>query len=491
MNRPGRADTPVVELLVDGGWRWAMAATVGLVAGTAIVLFDPLLAAALVALASLSLVLLTWRESVLAILVFVTWTRMSDALVASGRGVSLLEGLVALAAIVGVLRLIDGERAYALRRVAPVFLIAFCVLMLSLFYAQDTERTIDVLTEVAKGIAVAALIILLMDRVASLRAVVWSLIGAGALLSALTLFQQITGDFGTTFLGLAVPEQKQIVEGVEGIRAGGPVASTNYFAMILVAVVPLAIERAWRARTVAVRVLAGFAAIMITASILLTVSRGGILALGFVVAVLAVWRLRSVTFIVSLIVAAVAAGAFMSTDQLARFGTIATLVPGVSDKPTEHVIEDEFGGRVSEMLAAILMFRDHPVLGVGLGNYNTHYLDYSSELGLDSRREDRSAHSLYLEIAAETGALGIAAFALLLGLCGVSMEATRRRFEGGPHQEVADYIAALEIGMMGYLVASLLLHDAFPRYLWLLLGIGYAVPNMLAEGAAAEPRTAR
>ena len=43
------------------------------------------------------------------------------------------------------------------------------------------------------------------------------------------------------------------------------------------------------------------------------------------------------------------------------------------------------------------MFGDYPIFGVGPGNYPLHYLDYSQEIGLDPRLEQREAHSLYLE----------------------------------------------------------------------------------------------
>ena len=66
------------------------------------------------------------------------------------------------------------------------------------------------------------------------------------------------------------------------------------------------------------------------------------------------------------------------------------------------------------MIVGLQMFADHPILGVGLGNYPLLYQQYSQRLGIDLRSEIRQAHNLYLEVAAETGLLGLLSFGLLL-----------------------------------------------------------------------------
>ena len=39
---------------------------------------------------------------------------------------------------------------------------------------------------------------------------------------------------------------------------------------------------------------------------------------------------------------------------------------------------------------------------------------------------------------------------------------------------------------LGYLVAALFLHNAYPRYLWLLVGIAFAIPEVAQYEAAAK-----
>ncbi len=67
-------------------------------------------------------------------------------------------------------------------------------------------------------------------------------------------------------------------------------------------------------------------------------------------------------------------------------------------------------GRASENLTAWVMLMDRPFTGVGLSNFSYLYQDYSKSLGLAPSARNRSPHNLYLEVAAETGVIGLAFF---------------------------------------------------------------------------------
>lgn len=67
--------------------------------------------------------------------------------------------------------------------------------------------------------------------------------------------------------------------------------------------------------------------------------------------------------------------------------------------------------RVWMWQAALGMIRDQPLLGHGVNTFMANYLDYW--VGGDST--PRYAHNCYLQVAAETGLIGLAAFIALLG----------------------------------------------------------------------------
>lgn len=74
------------------------------------------------------------------------------------------------------------------------------------------------------------------------------------------------------------------------------------------------------------------------------------------------------------------------------------------------------------------MIRERPLLGHGLNTFMANYLDY----WVAGERQPRYAHNCYLQVAAETGLVGLAAFLAVLGLmfrrilAGVERLAARR-----------------------------------------------------------------
>ncbi len=64
--------------------------------------------------------------------------------------------------------------------------------------------------------------------------------------------------------------------------------------------------------------------------------------------------------------------------------------------------------------AAIRMIQDRPVIGHGVNTFMANYLRY----WVGGERQPRYAHNCYLQVAAETGLLGLAAFLWLLGAIG-------------------------------------------------------------------------
>jgi O-antigen ligase len=115
---------------------------------------------------------------------------------------------------------------------------------------------------------------------------------------------------------------------------------------------------------------------------------------------------------------------------------------------------------------------------VGFANFEEYYLDYSPALGLDSRRENRAAHSLYLEIAAETGVFGLAAFGFLLFVVFRSLYWSYKRFVHAKLDKYSNIAYALGVGIVGYLTGSIFLHAAYFRYFWLIFGIACALPQV-------------
>ena len=94
---------------------------------------------------------------------------------------------------------------------------------------------------------------------------------------------------------------------------------------------------------------------------------------------------------------------------VARLGTAASDlvtirdVRGINFSPTNYAVVE----RLAHWQAAIDMARDEPIFGVGLGGYALAYEDYRL---INWEQPLGHAHNYYLNLLAETGIVGLAAY---------------------------------------------------------------------------------
>jgi O-antigen ligase len=271
-------------------------------------------------------------------------------------------------------------------------------------------------------------------------------------------------------------------------RATGGQGDPNIFAMYQVIALPFILCLLARAQRGLTRLAAGAAAILVVVSIMTSVSRGGLFALGAVLLLLALmpnlslFRSRRQRVAVSCAVLAIAAASFGS----------------VSDLFSERFSETEVAagtGRVNEWRGALTAARERPMLGLGFGAYHAESLDLMRRTPeVDLRRfrlseEGYRAHNAFLGTLAELGVLGLL---LLLGLLVSTLLALRRaaavaRMAGATFTgAVAD---AAFVGLLGFCVASLFLSSETAYVLWSLVGLSIALSG-IAHRASAMPEPA-
>jgi putative inorganic carbon (hco3(-)) transporter len=380
--------------------------------------------------------------------------------------------------LIGILR--RGDRLQFLP--PPRLLAAFgaygLVVLGSAFWAAEPLRTFDTSSRLAREMLLALLVATVVRRTRTLPLTLWAMFGTIVTLGIVGAVQHVTEDYGSSFLGLAGAIQANIVSGTDDWRVTGPLGDPNYFAQTLVVgvaigMVLLAHERRWSLRLVA---LVGTA--VTTFAVLPTYSRGGAVALVVVVGVFLLLQ-RPSRLVVGVLLGAVLVGALIAPADFRERLVVGTQVTQ-SPEDTDTAVR----GRLSEMLAAAAMFGDRPLSGVGAGNYPAHYEEYAQALQLDDRRAERAAHSLYLEIAAETGIVGLGTFGVLLVLLGQSLAVHRRRSTGpGFGRRGRGSGEALGLAMLGFLATSVFLHAAHARTLWLLAALILVLPD-LSDGSS-------
>ena len=254
-------------------------------------------------------------------------------------------------------------------------------------------------------------------------------------------------------------------------RLAGGVGDPNYLAAALVPAACVALGLIASSRRAGLRFLAVIGLVLCISGIVISESRGGILAA--VVAslfALVVARRRAPVVAVLAVVLAIA-GIFLATS------------PGAWKRIT--TADPTGDGRSSLWLVAERMWEQEPVHGVGLGNYQVRARDFVREpgkltdIGLIAEKP-HVTHNVYLQMLAEEGVVG---FALLFGAFGLAMVATgsaARTFDRRGSPAYGTLARSVLIGQVGLLTASFFISDADDPRLWALLALGPAL-RALAE----------
>jgi putative inorganic carbon (HCO3(-)) transporter len=141
-------------------------------------------------------------------------------------------------------------------------------------------------------------------------------------------------------------------------------------------------------------------------------------------------------------------------------------------------MDTSVSGRLAEMEAAAILFAEHPVAGIGYGLFESRYQDISANYDMVLRGRDRSAHSLYLETAAEQGIMGLTALLLLLGSSLRAAQLAYRRAALQVDIGLVHAVGAMIAGAVGLFVASVFLHDAYAQHFWLVLALLFAAERV-------------
>jgi O-antigen ligase len=133
------------------------------------------------------------------------------------------------------------------------------------------------------------------------------------------------------------------------------------------------------------------------------------------------------------------------------------------------------------MKSASMLFADQPILGAGPGLAPLYYPEYAPVVGGKVRPGTRRSHNLFLQLAAETGLVGLGAFLVVVAFAFRALEGARRRLERRD-RVLWGVACGLELALIISLTTSLFLHAAYIRYFWILLGLSAAVG--VQKGAA-------
>ena len=429
---------------------------------------------------------------------FILWANL--AVVATRfHGVPQIVGsAVILLLAVPLARYILVERQpLAVTPVLPLVFIFLAALLLSAALSKDPGVSrAPVVLYLTEGLLLFLIVSNAVRTTATLSRVLWVLILAASFMGTLSVYQELTHTYGNDYAGLAqvegygtgggfnvAPADSQ--QKVLRPRLGGPLGSKNRYAQILAAVLPLALIRAFGERTRRLRLAAAGGSLLIVGGLLLSFSRGAAVAVFvtlLLMALLRELRLRQLLVALALITGIVLLAV---PDYVTRLRSLQG-VTALSSTDSSQRPDTALTGRQTENLAAWNTFRDHPVVGVGPGVYFKEYSrEYGNRLGVRYLHSERRGHSLYLELAADTGLVGLSAFMAMVGTALVLLYRHAKRLRGHDPQG-AMVASSLFFGLFAYLACGMFLHLSYQRYFWALLGLASAAIWTLRREAEDE-----
>jgi putative inorganic carbon (HCO3(-)) transporter len=330
-----------------------------------------------------------------------------------------------------------------------------------------------------------------------LRGVIWALLAAGATMGAISVWQEVTHSYSNTLGGLAQ------VAGAEGVpvradrarELAGPIGEQNRYAQVLLVLLPLAVWAARVERRTALRLAAAAAAGLILSGVLLTFSRGAGVALVVVALAMLATGFVRLRHVLALAVALSVLTVVVAPDYVQRLESLSQL--DAATATDRSGIDSSLRGRATENLAALHAFSDHPMIGVGPGQFFAVYSQrYANTLDLRYLETRRRAHNLYLELAADTGILGLLAFLAIVGTTMFQLWRLAGFWAASWRPELADLARALVLALLGYVTSALFLQLSYQRYFWFLIALANAAIWVLrreearAANAAAGGRMA-
>ena len=253
---------------------------------------------------------------------------------------------------------------------------------------------------------------------------------------------------------------------------GGLMSDNNSFALMLNMMLPLLVgiavtdERKW------VRVTASVIAALCVPTIFFTFSRGGLVTLCAVSALL-LWRSKHRFLVAGLMAAALIAFlAFTSEAVTDKYLNRASTIDDYEEDGSAQ-------GRINAWKTSWYVFLDYPVVGVGPNNLAVVFRRYSPEVD-----RFRVAHNAYFQVLAESGLPALMLFLGALGAALWRMELLRRlcqKTTALPWVEVQARM--LQISIVAYMIGSMFLNTAYNEVIYQLIALTVCLEVVAAQTA--------
>ncbi len=249
----------------------------------------------------------------------------------------------------------------------------------------------------------------------------------------------------------------------------------NGFAESIVAAFPLVYIFFESAKTTLRKYFPVLVMAILGGGVILTYSRGGLLALMIVIALLLVRSKQKVSTLVIVILVVAVFAPHIGTKYTNRMETAA-----------EYQEDDSSMIRIATWKSGINMVKAHPLIGIGAGNFNDQFLSYVPEEMQKYANYTMSIHNIFLQVFSETGLIGGGIFILILmrsffGLHRLNRD--NKRLSTGKCQNLV-IPNMIGISLVGICGAGFFLPGAYHGYQYIIIALLVASRNVYSERIA-------
>jgi hypothetical protein len=250
-------------------------------------------------------------------------------------------------------------------------------------------------------------------------------------------------------------------------RLAGGLGDPNFLAAALVPGIALAAGLMAGIRNPALRLCLFASIFLLSAGVVASQSRGGAIAVVVTGLAALVFCRRQRIYVIALILLIAGGGAIL-------FST----TPGSWKRITHY--SDEGNGRSEAWRIAGEIAGDHPVVGVGLNQFERVAGDYVHKPGLlkfSGIFVDRphEVHNTYLQLLAETGIIGLLLFLTVIAACLRAAWLAGNMFERLGDRASGTLARAVLVAIVAILAASFFVTNPVDQRLWVLLSLGPAL----------------
>lgn len=441
---------------VRGLW-WALLAFVCLAVGIACIFVEPLIIVALIIVLANIVLVAKYPYYGLLVYLFIFLIRPAEIYpaLAALRMELLLGGLVFLSIIINQ-KILTGRVVLPKDRITVSLAVFLGAISLSIFTSYEATVTKDTIVEFVKILVFYYLIVSLVDT----RKRFITFVATFVLLISYIAFDALAGYLAGQYV------HTMDVDRLTGSTSAG--GDANTLATTLVTTTPLLVATALYYRHWLVKSLLGLVTLSMTYLVIITASRGGLLAFFSVVFGGIGFARRKLMLVVAVFLLAIAAWAVMPDQYRERYAAFTEVTEDINSVSS---------GRWEIWGAGVRMMIGRPILGVGAGAFPWAY--GSGDFGPPQMM---SPHNVYIQVLSTTGLVGFVAWVFFLYILIKTLNETARRAHKLPDNRwYVLFRNSFLVILIALFVSGMFGHSLF-RYTWYVVAaLAAAMANIMTS----------